>query len=373
MVGRGLGVDGLGREVTSAVDQTLNVQDWLNAQREPVDCSSGHVVAHLVAEFTVCPTAPVPTLADPCDVTRSHDAYSRVVETAVVTLRLGRHRPERPYHRLRVLLGLEEVRDDDDEAGLEAVAARMLVLDADPDRRARELLRLFRVLAAADVTELEPAERPAPDPDDPHPDDTVFPAVERDAAVVLAAVDITVSETDGRVVVEQVDANRVLRTALLPTSTIQELACGLAPGLLDAAAGEAPKAPRVVADGWRWSADGRTWSLSVTRTLVSGSVRRAVRMTSLSERGWVDEDIDTVRYDPDDDPDGPRIVIALADRPVNPLVRIVVCGTGSTPVFGDDPALPLAGLTSDPPVPPDDGRDAVLTVENPLLDRRAEP
>ena len=159
-----------------------------------------------------------------------------------------------------------------------------------------------------------------------------------------------------------------LRTALLPTATIQELACSLAPDLLGSATAEDTGAPRVVADSLRWSDDGRVWAFDVTAPLVPGSVRRAVRMTSLSARGWVDEDIDAVRYDPD----GPGIVIEMADRPVNALVRILVHGTGPTPVVGTDPLLPLAGLAGAPQVSPDDGRDAVMTLDNPFLDRRAE-
>jgi hypothetical protein len=102
----------------------------------------------------------------------------------------------------------------------------------------------------------------------------------------------------------------------------------------------------------------------VSAALVPGSVRRAVSITSLSSRGWVDEDIDTVRYDPD----GPAIVVHLADRPVNPLVRIIVSGTGPTPVYGSDPLQPLAGAAGGPPIGSGDGRDAVIT----LLDEDLE-
>ena len=99
----------------------------------------------------------------------------------------------------------------------------------------------------------------------------------------------------------------------------------------------------------------------MTAALNPGSLRRAIRITSLSQRGWVDEDIDTVRYQADTQ----AIVIELADRPVNPLVRVIVRGTGSTPVYGEDPAVPFAGLWGQgPPGTADDGHDAVLTFEN---------
>ena len=99
----------------------------------------------------------------------------------------------------------------------------------------------------------------------------------------------------------------------------------------------------------------------MTAALNPGSLRRAVRITSLSQRGWVDEDIDAVRYEADP----PAIVIELADRPVNPLIRVIVRGTGSTPVYGEDPAVPLAGASgAGPPGTAGDGHDAVMTFDN---------
>jgi hypothetical protein len=58
--------------------------------------------------------------------------------------------------------------------------------------------------------------------------------------------------------------------------------------------------------------------------------------------------------------------VQLADRPVNELVRLVVRGTGSTPIVGADPTVPLAGLYGGPPGTRHDGHDAVLMFRNPL-------
>lgn len=371
-VSPGLGVDGLGREVACDVTSSLNVQKWLDqrpAEDFPADSRRRPSLwACLVAEFDCCPTSPVPTLANPCDVTRKHDDFSRVVETARLELRPSRcASPPQPYHRLRVLLGLDDV-GKDDEAGSEALAARRLVAEAQPHQRPRELLHQFRALAAADVAAIRPATEP-PGPDGHPPDPTRFPLDEQGAAVVLADIEIVVLQTDNRTEIYKIIVHPAVRTALLPTSTIQELTCALAPGLLGSVLDEDTGAPRVIADSLDWSEDGRVWSFAVTAPLVPGSIRRAIRMTSLSTRGWVDEDIDTVRYDPTP----PRVVIEMADRPINPLVRIVVRGTGSTPIFGAKPALPLAGLAGDPPVRPQEGQDAVLTLHNPLTDRREQP
>ena len=65
--------------------------------------------ACVVAEFNCQLSRPVPTLASPCDITRQHDDFSRVLENASISLRLGDCAARaRPFHRVRVLLGLDE-------------------------------------------------------------------------------------------------------------------------------------------------------------------------------------------------------------------------------------------------------------------------
>src|SRR4051812_22936590 len=174
-VSPGLGVDGLGREVELQASSCLNLQDWRKTWDHPADqdgCGSRTVHACLVAEFDCCLSNPVPALADPCDVNRSHDYESRVTETARVELRLGRCcRRRRPYHRVRVLLGLDELWHDEgcdgadgcdcsDRAGRQALAARELVASAAPADRPRLLARELRRLAAWDGAELGPAVEP---------------------------------------------------------------------------------------------------------------------------------------------------------------------------------------------------------------------
>lgn len=368
-VSAGLAVDGLGRELCREVSWCADVRDWLAGQdlpeQEP-DCSTFTVRACVVAEFDCCPTAPVPTLADPCDVTRRHDDDSRIVETSRIVLRLGDCPcPPRPYHRVRVLLGIDEV-GSDDVAGQQAFEARCAVAAADPGTRPARLLTEFRRMAALDVTEL----RPATEEGASYP--LLFPVLDDAAGVVLACVEIDVRDTDGCREITEVRPDVSCRTALLPTATIQELTCGLAPGLLDVAVPDAA-GPRVIPDSLEWSADGRELSVATTLALHPGTVKpRAVRMTSLpadGDDGWVDEDIYRVRWDSA----RCRIVVILADRPVNDIVRLIFSGTGPAPMLGADPPRPLAGVVGGPPVGPDDGYDAVLTVENPITNRRTEP
>jgi hypothetical protein len=357
-VSPGLAVDGLGRELASETTQCLDLREWLKANDHPGNqdgCERRTVHACVVAEFSCQLSRPVPTLANPCDITRQHDDFSRVLENASISLRPGDCAARtRPYHRVRVLFGLDEV-GPDDPSGHEAMEARDAVGRASAGERTGLLLQQLRRLAALDCTELRPATEPGVT------DLTYFPVIEPDAAVPLACVTLDLRDADGCTTIEDVRADAICRTAVLPTVTIQELACALAAAGIGAAAVPDAGGPRVLADGADWSPDERRCYVPVTAALNPGSVRRAVRITSLSQRGWVDEDIDTVRYQADTQ----AIVIELADRPVNPLVRVIVRGTGSTPVYGEDPAVPLAGLWGEgPPGTARDGHDAVLTFEN---------
>jgi hypothetical protein len=361
-VSPGLALDGLGREVAQTATACLDLRDWLKENDSPPSqdaCGTRTIHCCVVAEFDCCPSRPVPTLADPCDVNRKHDDDSRVTETARVVLRAGPCRPRwHPYHRVRVLLGLDQV-GEDDHAGEQALQARMRVREASGDVRARELLHEFRWLAAHDNAELRAAAEPGTS------DLTLFPVLDKDAAVTLACLEMNVRDADGCTTIEHTPRiELVCRTALLPTATIQELTCGFAPGVEDCATDEDASGPRVLADDVAWSEDRRTLYIPVSAELNPGSVRRAVRITSLSRRGWVDEDIDTVRFDPE----RLAIVVDMVDRPVNEIVRLIVKGTGSTPVYGAFPPVPLAGVSGGPPGTVNDGHDAVLVFPNRLTE-----
>lgn len=355
----GAAVDRVGRELVLESSRCLDVRDWVCEQElggPQEGCRTTTVEACLFAEFDCCQTSPVPTLSNPCDVSRKHDDYSRVVETVKLELRPGAcpDHPE-PYHRVRVLLGLDEV-GECDEAGEEAIIAAMVVATADANRRAPELLDQFRRMAALDEMDLEPPVR------DGEPCRSLFPALDECAGVVLAAVEIDIKEDGGCTEIVDVRIEPLVRRVLLPTATIQELTCGVAPALIGNGAGGDAGGPRVIRESVELSSDGRTLTFNVTAPLIAGSVKRAVAISSLSARGWVDEDIDSVSYAADD----LAVIVNLADRPINEIVRLIVRGTGKTPVFGSDPAVPLAGFDDGPPGSADDGVDAVRTFKNPI-------
>ena len=105
----------------------------------------------------------------------------------------------------------------------------MTVKSASPDQRPMELLRQFRNMAALDAMDLRPPTR------DGEPCLSLFPALEECAGVVLAAVEIHVKEESGRTEIVDVRIDPLVRRTLLPTATIQELSCGVAPSILGAA------------------------------------------------------------------------------------------------------------------------------------------
>jgi hypothetical protein len=360
----GLALDKLGRELLLDTDRCLDLEAWLRDLRkgQPLgagDCDEQVLRACVVASFDTCLARPVPALADPCDLSRKHNECSRVVETVRLELREEDcPDPEPvpgPYHRLRVLLGLDRVGDADPD-GERARERRRAVAREPVHRRARALLAAFRVLAALDVAELEPAQ------EDGDVCPTLFPATEDDAAVVLATVKLTTRGDE----ISKVEPSLDARPSLVATGTIQELVCGLAPALLGTEGDQDAGGPRVIPESVWWAAADRL-TFKVTSSLVTSTLSLrdppAVLVTSLSDRGWVPEDVERVSYD-----DKTRTVtVAFHDPPAYDLVRLIVRGTGPTPVFGTN-HVPLAGLVGGPPGTTHDGHDAVLTK---TIDRRA--
>lgn len=385
-VGPGLAVDPLGRDLVheacepfdlrEVVDKAVAEGSLEETTKKGADCRTALLRACVVAEFDGCLSSPVPTLADPCDVTRSHDDYSRVLERARIDIRLGScpasdrescpdPRTAGPYHRVRVLLGLDAV-GEDDEAGEEAKEARRRVLAATFPARALECE--LAEMACRDAID----RRPETEPGEHHLGR--YPTAEEDPAVVLAEVVIKLRDRDGCwEFAGQAQVRECIRTTLLPTDVITALVSGLAPGLLDPAATGAADGPRVDGSGIELSPDGRKMIIPVTAALVPGTAPGSVEVTTLTaDKGdrWVIEDIYDTAYDPDwGDGGGGAIVVrlaySLAERPAGALVRVRVCGTGGKPVMGVDPLAPLAGLVGGPPGTEHEGHDAVWTFRIP--------
>lgn len=352
----GLALDGQGRELVLSTSHSLDLARWLDQydDEEKKQCGTRKVRACLVVEFDCDTARDVPVLADPCDVGGNRNEPSRIIETARVHLLPGRCPPCRTgYHRLRVLFGLERAAAGD-QAGREAEAARDGVLALPPDQRPAEMWRRMRCLAAADAADLcagreEGASAPLP-----------FPVANPDAVVVLACVKIRLRDDDGCTTVDRVSVDECCRCTLIPTATIADLLAGMATHLVGAVddCADTDEGPRIRAEHVEWQDDCTRLVLPVNRALAGASLRRrAVSVTSLTEKGWSEQRVESVQYDAEQ-----LLVVVELDRPVEGLVRVVVKGTGPTPVYGVSPAAPLAGVVGGPPVVPQEGHDAVLTL-----------
>src|SRR4051794_693431 len=178
----GLAIDGLGRELALPASVSLDLRRWLADTDRPSTqdgCATRTVIACLTAEFACGTARPVPTLADPCDVTRTHDTDSRILEEVRVTLVPGGcpsyHRRGHD-RRLRVFFGLDEP-GRRDPAGRAAAEARDDVARRPRPERADACCHHLRCLAAADAAGTDPACLEGTDVP------TSFPVTEEDAGV----------------------------------------------------------------------------------------------------------------------------------------------------------------------------------------------
>lgn len=363
-VGPGLAVDGWGRTLSHEATCRLDLRELLDQPppergQDDQGCATWTVEACVVARFDTCLTAPVPTLSDPCDVTRQHDDWSRVVERARICLRPGRQggcpSPVLRFPRVRMLVGLLPA-DPDTAPGRDAARARDAVAGADDPTR--ELVRQLRRMACRDGIELAPAAEEG----ECYPG--LFPVTEDEAPVLLARVRLGVRDRDGCPEVVDLDVDPCVRTTLLPTRTITDLLAGQAPGLIGAGDGGDADGPRVIGPGIRWRRRGRRLTIPVTAPLDRASVPRGVQITSCQlgggGAGWTVEDVDDVDYR-ESEAGGAIVVRLTADRRVPDLLRVIVRGTGLRPVMGAD-GVPLAGLVGGPPGTRHDGHDAVWTL-----------
>ncbi len=378
-VAPGLAVDGWGRELSLEASWCLSLRQWAacwvaehplpppgagqerrerTGQRrdeggDPCPEQVRTVTAWVVAEFGAWPDRPVPALADPCDITRRHDDFSRVVESARITVRSEAPPPRHAYHRVRVLLGLDQV-GEHDPAGREAAVAAEEVREAPPSRRTELLLCAFRRLAALDATWA------APESEDGDACPPLLPVTEDHAPVVLAKLTVEIVQQTGCVRAVAVDLDQEVRAAILPTDALQELLCGLAPALLGEGPVEDAGGPRLLPDSVDISRGNTCLSFCLTKPVDRASLAQAITITSLSEHGagWAESEVQQVRLTDRDT----RAVVDLELPPAHGLVRVLIRGTGPRPCYGTEPRVPFAGLAGGPSASRHDGHDAAVTV-----------
>jgi hypothetical protein len=356
----GLTLDGAGHELHLEAEACVNVGSWFDAHRndpgfEIEEVREGEIVdgrrfrAHVLLRFRPCLTRQVPALLEPCEGSGQDTAFSRVFETVELLL-VPNLAPERstPYHRLRLLFGIDEPATGEEgdplPADADVIAARDSIAALPEPGRAAAWTAAFRRFAALDGIDLRPAT--ASDGGTT----LLFPSRD-DAGVVLANLtEIVLDRRQDAWVLVTAEVDPTVRPSHVATTTIQELLAGPFAAVPD----EAEQGPRlnpesveVDAQEIRITADASLHAASVTADAVS--------VTSFSDAGWEDSAISGVAYDAA----ARRITVSLADPLEDSLVRIIVQGTGPRPVMGAN-HVPLAGATGGPQATRHDGRDFVF-------------
>jgi hypothetical protein len=325
----GLALDGAGRELHLDDPACLSVAAWYPQHVDDVGATAaadGSVTfdAYVVANYATCPMRPVPALAEPCAGSTSETAYSRTYETIDITLVPGAPgpAPAAPYHRLRVLFGLEAPALPDDQAALDERNAAL----AAADRPAAFLAALDR-LAVLDTTDLQPAA----EPDTPA---TRYPALD-DAGVLLALVTGIKLEPDGSGGWTLADGSATVaytgRRSLLATQAIQELLCGPA----GPTAGPAFDPATAALD-----TGAKTITLTASAALEPTTVQPAAFAVSTFDAGWTTNTVTGAALDAAET----QVTLTVDALPAGKTIRVIAYGTGPQPILGADLA-PLGGGT----------------------------
>jgi hypothetical protein len=353
----GLAVDGLGRELHIEADQCVPLTDWLDRHQDDVaakDCTVP-IRGTLVAHFAGCLSRLVPAVADPCDVNRRRNDYSRVVEAVRFTIedttdpKQGYGYQVSGYSRVRAFLGLDVSNADD------IVAARVAVAEEPYAKRPHVMLKYLNKFAAEDVAELTAAA----DANTGQP--MSYPADEDESGVVLGGVEALIIVGAGRPKVRDLKVTQEYpRPVLLPTRVLQDLVCALAPdvirGTRRADKWQDAGGPRL--DSEIIWADDMSFRFTVSSPLAVGSQERGIEVSTLSDadRGWSREEVESVELS-----DDARTVTVQMKAPVDfETRRVIIRGTGRFPLVGAN-GVPFAGRTGGPPGSLDDGHDAVIT------------
>jgi len=364
-VAPGLAYDRPGRELYLPVEACLSVPRWYEEHQDDpelkaVTTQTANGVtfdAHVELRFCSCLARQVPALADPCEGADRDTAYSRLQETVDIRLVPGPPPEQVTTHRLlRILFGLETA-DAAKPLEQDAREAREAVLAAAPDDQTGALLTAFRRLAVRDTLTTAPPEVPDGDPP------ALFPALDDEPLTIATLPRIRLVALPGGIFrLGSVQIEMDDRASLVPTSVIQELLCGLFPSADGGGGGPPPPAP-VDAGGPRVDPqsidlDGTTLKLSVDHPLHKGTVDgSAFHVAGLSDTGW-----SPIGLTADVSIDARNVTLNLDRDPGPLLVRLIVRGTGPTPLIGAD-QVPLAGGPDSPSGTTNDGHDFVVMIE----------
>jgi hypothetical protein len=355
-VSPGLALDAAGHELHLEGDACLNAGEWFKVHRtDPdiviteVDATHVQFDARVEIRHKTCLTRQVPALMEPCN-GGGGTAYSRVFETVDIRMVAGlaEERPPRPYHRLRVLMGLEVGAIPEDQA---VIDRRSDVLALPSDQQIAAYVDALRDLAALDGIDLKPPESPDGSTATLFPAESAPPVlIANIGGIVLERTSAEGEDEQWRLVSGDVDVT--VRLSHIATSTIRELLCG--PPLRDIAATGTGTGPRVLAESVQVSDTQITFD--VDADLAAPSVRPEAFSATIFDQatGWSTASVTGASVA------GRTITVTLQDAlPTPALLRFIASGTGPTPLLGAS-LLPLAGRAGGPAVIADDGADFVL-------------
>lgn len=363
----GLALDGLGRELHLDVPMCVNVGAWLDAQNPPAPVRKERgatlVDLHVVIRFRGCLDRPVPALSEPCEGSGATTAHSRVIEQVEILLRPGLA-PQRsdphgstppllPYHRLRLLFGLEGPIAQ--EGGTSPIPADQEVLDAraaiaalPAADRPPALLEAFRRFAAYDEIGLQPAQ-------DEDGEFTLMPVAEPGELVLaeLRQLRLTGQKGAWKISSLQEVVHPEVRFSHVATSTLEELLCGAACCL----AAASPPAPPDTVVGPQVMGEPRIGSGEITFTvsapLAAASLAGGISVTHFDPAmGWTQVGVGKIGQ-----ADGEVQLGFPAKLPLGRL-RLLIRGSGSQPVLGED-GIPFGARSGNP----SDGNDFVYMTE----------
>ena len=358
-VGPGLALDAAGHELHLEAEACLNVGKWFeknqndpNLEAETTDNETKILKAHVVIRFKACLTRQVPAFMEPCNNAGTGTAYSRVFETIEILMLPGPAPVKTPpYHLLRLLFGLEAAQTDedgnvmpDDQDVFDALAAIQALAEAD---RPAALMKAFHRFAALDEIDLKPAKSE----DDART--LLFPGRDDEVVVLAEVSDLVLKKDNGGWVLTGGAVDTSVRPSHVATTTIQDLLCGPAFGTLGSS--EADTGPRVDRDSIIFLTD-KSIQFSVDKELQNSSVQTAAFAVSTFDaaQGWQVIKVNDAKYSGDET----KTVDLTLDSALSGLVRLIVFGTGPTPLLGIDLA-PLAGAIGGPKGTPHNGNDFV--------------
>lgn len=358
-VAPGLALDAAGRELSLPYLACVHLGRWFAEHRDTsafgfTETAQGvDFTARVVIRFNACLERPVPAISHTCTNAAVATAHSRTRELPVLELRPATDPvsgdPAPRSHLVRLLFGLDEPAVDaagdlvaDDRDVLDTIAAIAALAPAEQPATTLAALRRF---AARDTLAHAPAEPGSPLP------------VEADTAVVLTEVAVTglAGSDEAGWTVESVRVDNDVRPSLIATRTIQEL--------------HARAAPAPSTDAGRLRVDRVSLTRTAPDTLqldllgeaLAGSLADAVGVTAWDDAAGSWRSIATILTlgPASGPPTRQALTVTLSGAPADDdLLRLVIRGTGPTPLLGAD-HLPLAGGSDGPTASAHDGLDFV--------------